>query len=546
MRIRNYLPTIQAARLASQQTTRLEMAIKTLSTGLRINNAADDAAGLSISERMRASTRGLNQAGRNIQDGISLVRTADGALDEIQAMLQRGRELAIQAGNGTLTDKERNMLNDEWRQIHAEINRITQSTTFNGRPLLNQYDPPGPWTAQEGAVVDALRKSWLKDAEDLIWKAYGLRADEVPLKIVLEPSGPYDMYLLSTPEPGGTWGQIELHINLSTVANAVLPDGQMASGLFMDRRVAHVMTHAIMMRTTNFTAMQGWFEEGTAELIMGGDERLATALANTGGPAGLVSLLSGPWFSTSDQWAAGYAAVKYLHQRSIQLGHDGIREVVNLMRGGNNLSTAIAGATGGFYANEAAFLADFQGANGQAFVASLNVTDADVGAFFGGDAHSVVNNSTADEWDPMEGFAVDWGKQWRPQAPIHLQVGERAGDQLDLPQIGITTTQLGIRRVNLVYDPQKAIKRIDGAIERVSQFRAQLGATQNRLAAAAQVTAGTAENLTGAESRLRDADMARASTELAKVQMLQQAAVAMQVQAALVRRGAVQELLRFQ
>jgi flagellin len=543
MRIQNYLPTIRAARLADQQNNRVERAIKHLAAGLRVQSGADDAAGLAISERMRATVRGLNQAGRNIQDGISLVRTADAALEEIQSLLHRGRELAIQAANGTLTDRERNMLNDEWRQLHAEINRIATTTSFNGRPLLNQFDPPGPWMGKEQVVVDALRKSWLKDAEDLIWNAYGLRADEVPLKIVLEPSGPYDMYLLSVPEPSGQWGQIELHINLSTVSNAILPDGQMTSGLYMDRRIAHVLTHAVMMRTTNYNTLPGWFEEGTAEFIMGGDERLAAALASTGGPAGLVSLLSGPWFSTSDQWAAGYAAVKYLHQRSLQLGHDGIREVVNYMRNGADLSKAIAAATGGFYASEAAFLADFQGANGQSFVASLDVTDADVGSFFGGDAHSVVNNSNADEWDPMEGFEVDWGKPWRPQAPIRLQVGERAGDQLDLPSIGATTTQLGVRRVNLVYNPQKAIQRIDGAIERVSQFRAQLGATQNRLESAANVTAIQAENQTAAESRIRDLDMAQGMADLVKGQVLQQAAVAMEAQAVLVRRQAVADLL---
>lgn len=544
MRIQNYLPAMRAARLADTQNNRVEQSIKRLAAGIRVQSAADDAAGLAISERMRASIRGLNQAGRNIQDGISLVQTADSALDEIQSMLHRGRELALQAANGTLSDRERNMLNDEWRQLHAEINRITAATTFNGRPLLNQYDPPGPWTAQEAPVVEALRRSWLKDAEDLLWNAFGLRADEVPLKIVLEPSGPFDVYLLSVPESSGQWGQIELHINLSTVANAILPDGEMTSGLYMDRRIAHIVTHAVFMRTTNYNALQGWFEEGVAEFLMGGDERLAAALTNTGGPAGLVNLLAGPWLSTSDQWAAGYAAVKYLHQRSLQLGHDGIREVVNLMRGGASLTHAIAGATGGHYANEAAFLADFQGANGQAFVASLDVTDADVGSYFGGDAHSVVRNSNDDEWDPMEGFEVDWGKPWRQQAPIQLQVGDRTGEQLAVPVIGTTTTQLGIRRVNLVYNPQKAIGRLDRAIEQVSQFRAQLGATQNRLESAANVTAIAAENQTAAESRIRDLDMAREMAELAKGKVLQEAALAMEAQAVMLRRGAVADLLR--
>lgn len=111
--------------------------IEKLSSGLRINRAGDDAAGLSISEKMRAQIRGLNQASRNAQDGISLIQTAEGALNEVHEILQRMRELAVQAANDTNVAADRSYINDEIKQLQAEINRIASTTEFNTQKLLN-------------------------------------------------------------------------------------------------------------------------------------------------------------------------------------------------------------------------------------------------------------------------------------------------------------------------------------------------------------------------------------------------------------------------
>lgn len=108
-----------------------------LSTGYRINRAADDAAGLAISEKMRFQINGLNQASRNIQDGISLIQTAEGAMQEIHAMLQRMNVLANQSANGTYTDSDREKLQLEFFQMQSEINNIVEKTNFNGIKLLN-------------------------------------------------------------------------------------------------------------------------------------------------------------------------------------------------------------------------------------------------------------------------------------------------------------------------------------------------------------------------------------------------------------------------
>ncbi|WML35463.1 flagellin [Clostridium sp. OS1-26] len=112
-------------------------AMERLSSGLRINRAADDPAGLAISEKMRAQIRGLEQAARNAQDGISSIQVADGALNETHSILQRMRELATQAANGTLSDQDRNHIQEEINQLTSEINSIGNNTEFNTMKLLN-------------------------------------------------------------------------------------------------------------------------------------------------------------------------------------------------------------------------------------------------------------------------------------------------------------------------------------------------------------------------------------------------------------------------
>lgn len=114
-----------------------QRSMEKLTSGLRINRAGDDAAGLAISEKMRGQIRGLNQAARNAQDGISLIQTAEGALNETHSILQRMRELAVQSANDTLINADRTHLQAEVTQLLAEIDRIATTTEFNTQPLLN-------------------------------------------------------------------------------------------------------------------------------------------------------------------------------------------------------------------------------------------------------------------------------------------------------------------------------------------------------------------------------------------------------------------------
>lgn len=135
--INTNIASLNSQRSLNGSQNALNTALQRLSSGLRINSAKDDAAGLAISERMTSQIRGLNQAARNANDGISLAQTAEGALAEVGNNLQRMRELAVQASNGTNTQEDRDALNAEFKQLQAEIQRVAEQTKFNGTTLLD-------------------------------------------------------------------------------------------------------------------------------------------------------------------------------------------------------------------------------------------------------------------------------------------------------------------------------------------------------------------------------------------------------------------------
>jgi flagellin len=141
LRIQNNVEAFNAQRQLLSNSDKLSKAMEKLSSGYRINRAGDDAAGLAISEKLRGQIGGLQQAGRNASDAISMVQTAEGALNEVHSMLQRVRELAVQYKNGTLSSNDQLSIQSEVNQLSAEITRIGTDTEFNGIKLLNGANP---------------------------------------------------------------------------------------------------------------------------------------------------------------------------------------------------------------------------------------------------------------------------------------------------------------------------------------------------------------------------------------------------------------------
>ncbi|GAY77992.1 flagellin protein flaA [Sporolactobacillus inulinus] len=156
MIINHNIASLNTLNQLSKNETATQKSLAKLSSGLRINTAADDAAGLAISEKMKAQINGLDQAKRNAQDGTSLIQTAEGALSETTSILQRMRELAVQAGNGTNTDEDTQQINTEMNQLSSEIDRIAETTQFNTMTLVDGDLESTGITLQIGANQDQI------------------------------------------------------------------------------------------------------------------------------------------------------------------------------------------------------------------------------------------------------------------------------------------------------------------------------------------------------------------------------------------------------
>jgi flagellin len=182
LRIATNVASLNAQRALSNTNRALDTTMARLSSGFRINQAADDAAGLAISENLKAQIRGLKQASRNANDGVSLVQVAEGGLNEVSNMLIRLRELAVQASSDTVGDTERKFLDVEYQQLKSEIQRISEVTRFNGRDLLNGTG--GLMDIQVGVYNDPFkdRISFDTSSANATIDALGISAEAVAIK----------------------------------------------------------------------------------------------------------------------------------------------------------------------------------------------------------------------------------------------------------------------------------------------------------------------------------------------------------------------------
>lgn len=184
MRINTNLNAMTALNSATKNTALAGSSMEKLSSGLKINKAADNATGLAISEKMRSQIRGLDQASQNTQDGISVVQTAEGAIEEVGNIVQRMRELAVQGANETNTGSDRAKISEELTQLHEEIDRIAESTQFNGKDLLNGTNTVRTEVEHKVAAKDAV-----KDKIDKIEVQDGFDFDDLPAELKVKVNG---------------------------------------------------------------------------------------------------------------------------------------------------------------------------------------------------------------------------------------------------------------------------------------------------------------------------------------------------------------------
>ncbi len=175
LRILTNISSQEVQKNVRKTSSRLESNLARLSSGKRITKSADDAAGLAIATNLDAQTRGLRQATRNANDGISLVQTAEGGLNEVSNILIRLRELSVQAASDTVGDQERELLDNEYQELIAEVDRIAESTTFNGTTLLNGDSGRGTLDFHVGAFGGEQNKiQFDADASDATASAVGI------------------------------------------------------------------------------------------------------------------------------------------------------------------------------------------------------------------------------------------------------------------------------------------------------------------------------------------------------------------------------------
>ena len=183
--INTNLGALNSSRYLSATTNDLGRSLERLSSGMRINSARDDAAGLAISDRMTSQIRGLNQATRNASDGISMLQTADGALTSVTSALQRIRELSIQAANSTNSLSDKKALQEEANQLIQEIESVSSTATFNGDKIFDNSGSSVLGNSDQLAVMYGLQNGWLGDAESKIQQYFGISADGADMNIEL-------------------------------------------------------------------------------------------------------------------------------------------------------------------------------------------------------------------------------------------------------------------------------------------------------------------------------------------------------------------------
>ena len=556
MTINTNVVSINAQRNLSLSGQSLNTTMQRLSSGLRVNSAKDDAAGLAIAERMNTQVKGMTVASRNANDGISLAQTTEGALGKIGDMLQRMRELAVQSANGTNSDDDRKALQAEVSQLQAEIDRVSATTTFNGTYVFgkNRASAVGNSDANLQATLDGLQDRWLGQAGKLVQDMYGISGGGATMKILTETNtvGGVAAYVSSSSSGNGPGSNISMTVDLADFTSANQPDGGSAP-YYNDRIIAHEMVHAAMATGQSWGKLavpqSQWFLEGTAEFIQGADERVAGDGVNA-----MIGKLNQSdleaWASNSADYSSGYLAVRYMHTAIQAQGGNGVQDVIQYLHANNvTLSDAITASSSGAFTDLNDFYSKLNTAAGNATTfqnyIGLDLTNADTGAIGGLDADggtpktatSVMPDTPASA-DLLSGFTLDWGNLLQAKGSglgmgLGFQVGANAGDLVFAYTGDLNLGVMDIENLDISTSSgaSTALRRLDAAIDYVSSMRGRLGAQMNRFENVISVLNVSSENASAARGRIVDADFAVETANLSRSQILKQAGTAMVAQA---------------
>ena len=460
----------------------LSTSLQRLSSGLRINSAKDDAAGLAISDRMSSQIRGMNQATRNANDGVSMAQTAEGALSSSGEILQRIRELAVQSSNATNSASDRQALQTEVGQLSSELNRIAQTTTFNGQALLD--GTMGTATFQVGADANQTIQA---NGANFLTSTYGdnrIENDAVAVNGVAGASNA----AASTISVNGVRGSATITTTNTDTAKSL------ASAV--NKQTSSTGVTATAKTDANVTV--GANESYSFDLV--GD--------NTGaGNAVRISFSTGASVASATDLAAGINAI------NAQTAKTGITAQFDEKNGGIKLSNAsgsdITVTNQATTANTVLGVSTYTLANGLTAAASpLNAGDS-----------SVANGRVT--FDSESSFAVTDAGSGFGLGAAAAGAGAQASTLKSVSTLDVTTFD----------NAQLAIKIADAALASVNNQRAAFGALQSRFSSTISNLSATTENLSASRSRIVDTDFAAETASLTRSQILQQAGTAMLAQA---------------
>ena len=583
MVVQHNMQAMNANRMLNITTGAQSKSSEKLSSGYRINRAADDAAGLSISEKMRKQIRGLDQASTNAQDGVSAVQTAEGALTEVHSMLQRMNELAVQASNGTNSESDRQAIQDEISQLTTEIDRVAETTKFNETYLL-KGDTAGATTTKTVAAHDAGLAGKLVDNGDGT-STFTANTLAVGDKVTIGGKE----YTVGEPADSANYISKDKAAKPNAVGDSVTSGG--VTTTIANKVTTASATAATWAKDDTFTDADGntWkvvedagtTDETKHEVKISDVSKYLKAgctITKNAGNTKLNGTTVVDELGKNEVSVADTAGVTNL-SNSIKVGdtvttggaskivtaetpntYDELKKITELNTVGTDVAIGSKGYKIATSTDEAAgkitkddFLAaikdgDVVTVGGKNYTAiikasgenTITLEDAyskmakelETASSIGADKAAVVKNNGNGTFEITQGNV-----EVKKALSFNLHVGADADatNKLNVDIDAMTAAGLGIKGLNVKDDTgvaaTYAIDAIADAVLKVSSQRSALGAVQNRLEHTIDNLDNVVENTTSAESRIRDTDMAEEMVEYSKNNILAQAGQSMLAQA---------------
>lgn len=445
----------------------MSQTMERLSSGLKLNHSADDTAGMAIASRMRTQIKGLDQANDNASDGVSLVQTAEGALNEVTSMLQRMRELAVQGANGTNSDAEREAITLEISNLQEEIERIGTTTEFNGKPLLDGSQERRRYTDVLGTDVTYL-------ADDVSAGDYAIKVKGLCEQGVGTYTGTY----------GGAQGDA-----YAFQSNGMIRLNGYEITIKQGDSLADVKSQIVA--AADKLNLKAEFTTGNLELTTyeyGSAAEIKTS-------ASTQELCDVFGFTLTDSVVTGKDISVDIYKNSTTPASEFGNTAVVSCEG----NTATIRDNGGFEMTYTIYPDEMKAA----------------------DLAKITNG----------GLDINTEVKDLGMMTIHVGAREGQIVDVNIPEVSLRSLGIDKINTNTAYGCGVAMTALDGALNYVSEIRSSLGAYQNRLDSTISNLSVVEENMTAAISRIEDADMAEEMTEYTKLQVLTQASTAMVAQA---------------